>query len=260
MYELCKDICEQMSPIGLSEMKGIRLMNRLDTKYLFPTSELPKLLMDLKHGFRVQVVEGKCISPYSTLYYDTDDLQMYIRHHDQHRVRQKIRTRAYMDSNLCFIEVKRKNNKGRTSKKRTEIPMNCMMNVLECDEAVAFMELHSDYGRNDVQPTLQTQFDRITLVNELRTERLTIDLNLSFTNIQTGNQRQLPELAIIELKQDGKQRSLVQEHLSDFRIRPGGISKYCLGTVLTNEWVKKNQFKKKIRYIQKLTSTHHDFT
>jgi hypothetical protein len=59
---------------------------------------------------------------------------------------------------------------------------------------------------------------------------------------------------IIELKQDGKIPSKLKDCLADYRIFPGGISKYCLGTILTNPTAKYNRFKQKIRYIQKLTA------
>jgi hypothetical protein len=59
---------------------------------------------------------------------------------------------------------------------------------------------------------------------------------------------------IIELKQAGRMPSRMKEYLHESRILPGGMSKYCLGVVLTDPTVKSNRFKAKIRYIQKLTT------
>ncbi len=58
---------------------------------------------------------------------------------------------------------------------------------------------------------------------------------------------------IIELKQDGKVASKLKDFLAESRIPAIGISKYCLGTILTDPFVKSNRFKPKLRYIQKIT-------
>ena len=52
------------------------------------------------------------------LYFDTDDYEMYRMHHAGRTVREKIRVRTYLDSLDTFLEVKNKNNHGRTKKKR----------------------------------------------------------------------------------------------------------------------------------------------
>jgi len=101
-------------------------------------------------------------------------------------------------------------------------------------------------------PQVANSFERITLVNDSKTERLTIDYNLCFENKATGKQAALPNLAIIELKQDGHCHSQFKDFLLETRIKPVSISKYCLGTILTNEHVKSNRFKKKLIYLDKI--------
>ena len=58
---------------------------------------------------------------------------MYLIHHDRHLVRDKVRVRTYVDSHLTFCEVKHKNNKGRTKKKR--IAVEPIPNILDNPEA-----------------------------------------------------------------------------------------------------------------------------
>ena len=118
------DIRNRMKPILLSEMKGICLMNRIDTKYMMPVNMLPQLLTRLEHDFRIQQVNGQTVGQYWTLYYDTKELEMYLNHHNCRLPREKIRMRTYLDSNLTFLEIKRKSNKGRTSKERIQLPLN----------------------------------------------------------------------------------------------------------------------------------------
>lgn len=97
-----------------------------------------------------------------------------------------------------------------------------------------------------------TLFDRITLVNFGKTERLTIDCNLKFNNLSNDATASMAPLVVMELKQDGRAYSLLKDVLFDLRIKPFKISKYCIGTCLTRPDVKQNRFKKKLRRIEKL--------
>ena len=239
-----------MQPITLDEMKGVKLMNRVYTKYLVTSGQLLAILNGIHEHYYAQEVEGNRLSPYSTVYYDTPDLRMYIIHHDRHLVRDKVRVRTYVDSNLTFCEVKHKTNKGRTKKKRIEV--NPGVNVLTDPETVSFLTERQPYPVESLSPNLETAFDRITLVNFEKTERLTIDCNLNFKNFVSNTSATMNPLVVMELKQDGRAHSLLKEVLFDLRIKPYKISKYCIGTAMTRPEVKQNRFKKKIRRINKL--------
>ena len=231
-------------------MKEVKLMNRIDTKYLVTSDQLQAILQGIHEHYYAQEVEGNRLSPYSTVYYDTPDLRMYIIHHDRHLVRDKVRVRTYVDSHLTFCEVKHKTNKGRTKKKRIEVQPG--INVTQDPAAAAFLAEKQPYPVESLSPNLETAFDRFTLVNEEKTERLTIDCNLKFNNFISGNSASMDDLVIMELKQDGRAHSLLKEVLFDLRIKPYKISKYCIGTAMTRPEVKQNRFKKKIRRINKL--------
>ena len=124
------DILDNYQPITLEEMSGIRLMNRTDTKFVTTTDQLRKLLKLAVWQYRVQEIDSRRIGRYYTLYFDTPDYNMFGCHHAGHTDRQKLRIRSYVDSGLNFLEVKTKNNHGRTKKKRTTMfdfdPMNTM--------------------------------------------------------------------------------------------------------------------------------------
>ncbi len=246
------DIVQGMKSISLDEMSAVKLMNRIDTKYVVTEGQLHDILSGISNSYYVQEVEGKRMSPYSTVYYDTPDLTMYLIHHDRHLVRDKVRVRTYVDSHLTFCEVKHKNNKGRTKKKRIEVEF--IPNIIDNPDAAAFLAEKQPYEVNMLSPHLVTIFDRLTLVNYDKTERLTIDCNLSFENLRSGNTASLAPLVVMELKQDGRAHSLLKDVLFDLRIRPFKVSKYCIGTCLTYPEVKQNRFKKKLRRIEKLTT------
>ena len=252
------DILQQFEPISLEEMSGVKLMNRIDTKYVVPMQLLPPLLQMAEQDYFVQQIDGKRTGDYDTTYYDTEDLEMYIRHHDRQLVRQKIRVREYVESKLFFLEVKRKNNHGRTKKKRIALPSTAITPDMighSKNEAIRvddFLASKSWYRFEQISPRLRTAFTRITLVNKLKTERLTIDFNLCFTNLRTGAQVISPEMVIVELKRDGNVPSPMLNIMLVLRIKQLKISKYCIGTALTTPEVKQNRFKPKLHKLHKL--------
>ena len=256
-------IIRSFEPIGLAQMESVKLMNRIDTKFAVPMSVLPAILEAAQADYYAQEIDGKRIATYDTMYYDTDSLDMYVRHHDRQLVRQKIRVRQYVDSHLTFLEIKRKNNKGRTKKKRIIVPgfditadtPSVLKHKRREDEAVtveSFIDSKSRYEWSEISPHLWTKFHRITLVNKAMTERLTIDMDLVWENVVSNEVMTYPELVIIELKRDGNVPSHMTDIMLTHRIKPLKVSKYCIGTALTTPGIKKNRFKNKIRSIEKL--------
>ena len=161
--------------------------------------------------------------------------------------------RTYVGSDLTFLEVKTKNNHGRTKKKRIEVPSQEVAEVqTEADEFLA-QRVHRTLA--DIHPTVQNHFHRITLVNKGKTERLTIDFDVEFRNFETRDEAQTGELVIIELKRDGNVPSPVLDILRQLRIKPSGFSKYCIGSVMTNRGLKHNMFMEKMVRIRKLVNS-----
>lgn len=246
------DVWQRFRTITLDEMRGVKLMNRIDTKYLLTEREVLHLLeRAAAMRYRVQVVGGRRASRYDTLYYDTAERDMYVVHHNQQLSRQKIRTRRYVESGITFLEIKNKSNRGRTRKRRVEICDREFGGFADNTLAMALFGELSHYGIEQLSPALATRFVRITLVNEALCERLTIDLDLRYEDVRSGVRGTIERMAIVELKQDGRTDSQTKSLLRDMRIAPFKVSKYCLGTALTVEGVKKNRYKAKIRAIRK---------
>lgn len=246
------DTLMRLSPVTLEEMDGVKLLNRIDSKYLTNESTLMGVLEDAAlAGYRVLTIGGKRISGYDSVYYDTPSLGMFYAHRNKHLVRQKVRTRTYLDSGEAFLEIKRKNNKGRTKKKRTEIPQAELMGFASDAHAVEYLAKHSWFTVEDISPVLATRFRRITLVNPAMTERLTIDTVLNFENFRTGLETDLKDTVIIELKQDGRAQSTMKGILLNHRIKPARVSKYCVALTLTDPAARPGRFKEKVRAIEK---------
>lgn len=237
------------APITLEGMDKVKLMNRIDTKYVVSKEVLAKILDKISGDFFILEMENKRHFPYQSLYYDTVDDFMYKAHHNGKLNRYKIRFRKYVTSNDTFLEVKRKVKGVRTLKNR--ILVNTIQNSLE-ETAKEFIEKYTPFNSVDLESKIYTNFHRITLVSKELTERVTIDTDLLFYK-QKDENHQLKNCAIIELKRDGNSGiSRLTGVLDFFGIRPHGMSKYCLGRALTEEELKKNNFKPKILTLNKI--------
>ena len=256
--ERINELLEHLEPITLEQMSGIKLMNRTDTKFVTNKHKLAQLLELAQGKYYAQFNEGSKIADYMTTYWDTDNYHFYLEHHNGRAPRQKVRVRTYMDSQVTFLEVKTKNNHGRTKKKRIVVPSQEIVEVAgQADEFINPL-VHRHLG--DIHPTVQNRFHRITLVNYGKTERLTIDFDVHFRNFETANEAETGDLVIIELKRDGNVYSPVLEMLRQLRIKPSGFSKYCIGSVMTNQGLKHNMFKEKLVRIGKLVGDTFEYS
>ena len=226
-------------------------MNRTDTKFVTNTRKLYQLLEMARQDYYAQEIDGGRNLEYDTTYFDTASFDMYAAHQHGHANRQKIRFRTYCISGLQFMEVKTKNNHGRTKKKRMEVGD---MDLNDAEKRL-FLAKHLHYDIDSLQPALNNHFSRITLVNRGKTERLTIDSALRFHNMQNDERLDMGPLVIIELKRDGLVYSPVLQMLRQLRIQPHGFSKYCMGSALTgSQLLPVNRFKRKLIEVGKLVA------
>ena len=255
------DVWHTMPTITLDEMRSVKLMNRIDTKYVLSEQEVLHLLTDAaSKGYYVQTIDNVRACRYLTLYYDTPERDMFIMHHNRKLTRQKLRTRTYMESGVTFFEIKNKSNRGRTKKRRTEIKAEEFMCFGQNAEARELLANYSRYTIDELLPALTTRFTRITLVNPTLTERTTIDLELSYEDARTGRKARIEQMSIVEIKQDGNTSSTMKLMLRDMHIAPLKVSKYCLGTTLSVDNIKHNRFKEKIQQINKRLKSKKDDT
>lgn len=254
MSEANKEILsllDRMQPITLEQMSSIKLMNRIDTKFVTSKRLLMELLRRVQDKYYVQETNDFRISPYRTTYFDTDHYTQYMQHHNRYVRRTKVRVRTYLSSgDLTFLEVKRKNNHGRTNKKRIQV--ESLETVKQTEGASELVKKRTGLMLEDMHPIVQNNFDRVTLVNIGKTERLTIDFNVKFHNFETGNDYDTENIVIIELKRDGNIFSPIKSILRDLHIHPTGFSKCCIGMVTTDPHLKQNNFKQKLRMLRKI--------
>lgn len=238
--------------IALEEMDSVRLMNRIDTKYLLHINNLMSILEKASGRYRVLSINGNRVFRYNSLYYDTPGLKCYFDHHNGIRPRYKVRIREYEDTGTMFLEVKRKFGNERTRKSR--IKTDRIEDKLS-ERSRSYIEKHSPLSAPDLIPSIWTLFRRITLVGKEMPERITIDIDLSFRLSQ--NNETLPFLSICEVKRD-QFNGLTEfmKILKAERIYPSAGSKYCLGNILLRQPIKYNRFKSIVRTINKLENVY----
>ena len=235
--------------ISLDEMNGVSLMKRVDTKFILTESQLLKVFSKIRKEYKVLEIDNERLMQYSTLYFDTKNKKCFKEHHNGKLNRYKIRMRKYLVSDLCFLEVKKKNNLGVTNKTRRQI--KDFETILSSDSK----EFIYNSQINDLllEPALYNNFNRITLVNKNYPERVTIDTNLSFKS--ADKEKIFDNLVVIEIKQEGKRlNTVMNKALKLMSILPTNFSKYCLGITNTFDNIKSNRFKEINLKINKLNN------
>ena len=247
MSELTKHL-DGFKTISLKEMNNVKLMDRTDTKFVFNKSLLFKILPSLKNDYKILKVNGNRFSKYSSIYFDTNDFMFYKSHHNGRINRVKIRFREYLDSALCFLEIKKKNPKGKTVKNRMIVKK---ANRKLSKSNYSFINKYLSDSL-DLNYCHENYFNRITLVNQTIKERLTIDFNFSFKRHPKKINNEYNNIIIAELKQEKLNRnSFFYKMMRENRLRKTGMSKYCFATSSIFPSLKYNRFKSNFSILEK---------
>jgi hypothetical protein len=225
------------------------MLERLDHKYVVRADALRAVVADLAPLFDVLEIDGRRAFTYETCYFDDPELRSYFDHHQGRRQRMKVRVRRYVDAALCFVEVKLKDKRGITVKKRMPyapdkfgtLDAQALAHVSRCHEA--------QYGRpfdRPLAPVLQMSYRRTTLVAREGGERLTIDSGIRFLGGADGFG---PEdgVFIVETKSahgHGLADAVMRRH---HQHPTNGCSKYCVGLSATGAVPRFNRFRPALR-------------
>ena len=251
-------ILNKFEPHTLLQQNTAALMDRVDSKFVLPIKLFTPLMTAISEDYSILSAYGRKVFSYQTTYFDNKERQFYLDHHNGKLNRYKVRYRRYVESDMGYMEIKFKNNKKRTIKQR--IPMSC----ISPDQASVnqFVEKTLGYFIN-LETALFVNYQRITLINKSNLERITIDLNLSFHNASNHKKSIQDKTFIIEVKQERKPYpSSCREFIKHKGIKSTNFSKYCMGTILTNDTaaesgvLKINRFKSVINSLKKLNQLH----
>lgn len=236
--------------ISLRELdRRASLQTRVDRKYVVRVEELEQLLPVLATTHAVLDIGGRTSFTYNSVYYDSARLSSFRAHRQSRRRRFKCRTREYVDSGLCFFEVKIKGQRGRTLKER--IPLADALGLRLDDGCHNFLVdvMRRHYGTEPVEEhkaVLSMRYERTTFAAFESANRVTVDSALAYTG-RDGKAALRHGFVVVESKSElGK--SSADRALRALRQRPvGRCSKYCLGVALTRRDVGANDFLPLIR-------------
>lgn len=235
---------DRFAALGLDELnQKAAMLERLDNKYVVPATALAPALADLARHFDVLEIEGKRSFTYATRYYDDAGLRGYYDHHQGRRKRCKVRIRDYVDAGFSYLEVKLKDRRSVTVKKRMRLPTGQTF----LDEAgVSFVrgcydELYGEEFGHGLGQVIAMEYQRITLVAREGGERMTIDAGLRFQT--DGAETPVGDgLFIIETK-SARGNGLADKILRDVHMHPTArCSKYCVGMAATGQVGRINRF------------------
>ena len=228
-----------LAPIGLAELTAqAELQVRRDRKYVLPVAGLAPILSALGRDTRILDIDGIRLFRYASVYFDTADLVCFRLTALRRRRRFKIRTRSYLDSGLCLLEVKTEGVRGATVKTRLAYEPQHHDDMEPGRWFVDAVLADLGIGGLSFAPVLSTHYLRSTLFLPASQSRVTIDIDLSWTTAAHAADRSrpdpsrpdlsLPGLAVVETKTRSA-ASEVDRLLWAQGHRPTSISKYATG-------------------------------
>ena len=215
------------------------LQTRVDRKYIVDESTLAQLLRDLPSTYMQLCVEGSVEFNYSSIYFDTPQLQTYRAAAHRRRRRFKVRTRTYEDSGSCMLEVKTKGSRGVTVKTRSAYHRDDSGHLT--GEACRFIDgvIGGNGGVEEMRPVLTVQYRRSTLVDVATRSRLTMDRSLRCIDPDGGIAGL--DAVVVETKSDGRP-SPADRWLWREGVRPLTLSKFAIGLALNRPDLPSNRW------------------
>lgn len=241
---------DRFDRIPLEQLIGEQQMNRIDSKFPLHVSKLAGILSGLESYYKIVEVKNSVVSPYVSLYFDTPDHKFFNNHQNGIVKRAKVRYRSYPITGTTFLEVKRKQNKGRTIKER--IISNDLSFPFEEEEMEFMARSLPKIDPAKLIPAVTVKYHRVAFISKGGKERFSLDFNV---NAQYDEDHaDFGAVVILEVKQDYKFSSPIFDQLHKARIRQTSMSKYCLSSSLLKPELKANLFKPTLRKLKKINN------
>ena len=270
---------EHLAATSLAELNDAAgLLTRVDRKYLVPLERAQELVGGLTSEARVLDIDGRRRFSYASTYFDTPGLEAFMLTARKRRRRFKVRTRTYLDSDLCFLEVKTRGARGTTVKRRMGYHPDDASRLTGSGRAfvaacLASTGVTGPAAARDVaaalRPVLATTYERTTLHLPDAEARATIDTALTWRRLTPGARTRTPavtvgapqalrpghlaaaindgepvavaDVAVVETKNPATP-SPADRALWDAGHRPTRISKYATGMVLLHPELPANRW------------------
>ncbi|HUR24043.1 MAG TPA: polyphosphate polymerase domain-containing protein [Acidimicrobiales bacterium] len=236
---------EVLVPLSLDEVLAVAdLQTRIDRKYVVEPDVFARLVDALRAGLGVLEVGGVRSFRYESVYFDTPALDSYLGAAHDRRRRFKVRTRSYLDSGDCMLEVKTRGGRGETVKARTpyDIGRRCSIDAA----GLEFVRTHASLPPEaTLAPVLTTAYFRSTLVDLATGSRLTCDSGLECSP-PAGASVSLGEEVLLETKSAGAPTA-ADRFLWRAGVRPAAVSKFCVGMAALDPSLPANKWNRILR-------------
>lgn len=224
-----------LSSVGLDQLDALAaLQSRVDRKYLLDPDSAAQFIAALPGGTRVLDIDGRRDFGYESVYFDTPQHAAYLLAARKRRLRWKVRTRVYTDTDERFVEVKTR-RAAMTVKVRQ--PHDGPLTSLGTDDLRFVADSLAPVCGQTVDPgalvpSLHTAYRRTTFLLPGAEARLTVDSDLGWASFAGENAPaeavERPHLVVVETKA-GRTPSSADRLLWSLGHRPTKISKFGTG-------------------------------
>lgn len=220
-------IIDSLARVAPDELNArAALLVRNDRKYIVAPQLIAEVIASLHPRVRALDVNERRRFPYESLYFDTLTWHSYLFTARRRPDRFKVRTRAYLHTGRCALEVKVKNGRGQTVKHRIDYDLAARQRL--DSRAHAFLGEFTQVRRFAalLVPAVTTSYERTTLLID-GASRATIDFGVHATT-PDGRALTLGDAVVVETKSLGAASALDRE-LWSRGVRPATLSKFGTG-------------------------------
>lgn len=220
------------------------LQVRRDRKYILPPELISDVIDQRRADLCVLDIADQRAFGYESVYFDTPALDSYRSSAFGRRHRFKVRTRSYLDSAACVLELKLLGSRGETVKRRLAYRLGDRRQLNGIGREYLEASGLSTTIIDVLAPTLTTSYDRSTLLDS-DGSRYTVDAGLDCVG-QQGQRASAGASFILETKSPGV-ATPVDRLLWSRGHRPVSISKYCTGLAAVTPGLAANKWNRTLR-------------
>jgi hypothetical protein len=193
----------------------------------------------------VLTIDGRRSFAYESVYFDTADRVSYLGAARRRPRRFKVRTRSYLDTELCVLEVKTRDARQRTVKHREPYDFDDRYHLSVGGRAFVAGIEQAAAVVDELDPALITTYQRTTLALAAGRVRVTIETDVTWADVD-GQQARLPGWLLVETKTTGAPCAF-DRALWRHGQRPAAISKYGTGLAALSAGLPANKWTRVLR-------------
>lgn len=234
-----------LEPVSLAAVvDNAALLHRVDRKYLVSIDTARCLVDTLADSHRVLEIDGRRSTTYRSTYFDTPTYTSSRSHVQRRRLRWKVRSRLYVEDQLCRIEVKARNGRGATIK--TVGPSSVSRYACLAGDEREFVQRvlatrHPEVNVDALVPSAEVTYARASLADIGEGTRVTLDWKLLAT--LAGGDAWIDENYVLIETKGGPVPARADRVLIRLGARPRAFSKYVAATSLIRPEIADNDLR-----------------